>query len=96
MLGKETILLRKLVIFCYSFPFILASRDFVILSVDGTRVIENRLGEDKLATSLSILDHYKNRPRTANFDSITLLDFAKTYTMPRVGEMNHRIEAEKL
>ena len=72
MLGKETVLLRKLVIFCYSFPFILASRDFVILSVDGTRVIENRLGEDKLATSLSILDHYK---RTANFDSITLLDF---------------------
>jgi hypothetical protein len=67
-------------------PLYIASRDFVILSVDGTRVVEDRLHEDKPATSLSILDHYKNRPRTPEFDNniITLLDFAKAYTMPRV------------
>ena len=73
-------------------PLYLASRDFVIFSVDGTRVVKNRLDEDKPATSLSILDHYKNRPRTVEFDSITLLDFAKAYTMPRVegNEPSHR------
>lgn len=73
-------------------PLYIASRDFVILSVDGTRVVEDRLDEDKPATSLSIVDHYKNRPRTPEFDDITLLDFAKAYTMPRVegNEPSHR------
>ena len=40
----------------------------------------------------SILDHYKNHPRTPEFDRLTLLDFAKCYTMRRVegNEPSHR------
>ena len=73
-------------------PLYIASRDFIILSVDGTRVVGDRLDQDKPATSLSILDHYKNRSRTLQFDNITLLDFAKAYTMPCVegNEPSHR------
>ena len=60
---------------------LMASRDFVILSVDGTRVVEDRLEEHRPATSLSILDHYKNPATNQEFENITLLNFAKSYTM---------------
>ena len=67
-------------------PLYMASRDFVILSLDGTRIVQERL-EDSPATALSIVDHYRDRPATPEFEHITLLEFAQKYTMPH-GEVN--------
>ena len=44
-----------------------ASCDFIILSLDGSRAVE---------------DHLVERPTTAPFNNITLLEFACQYTMP--------------
>ena len=63
----------------------MASRDFGILSVDRTSVVQDQLNEDSPATALSIVDHYRNRP--IEFERITLLDLAQKYTMPR-GQAN--------
>ena len=38
-------------------PMYMASRDFVILSLDRSRQVEERLEEGKPATALSVLDH---------------------------------------
>ena len=51
-------------------PLYMASRYFVILSVDGTRMVQDQLNEDSPATALSTVDHYGNRPR--EFEHITL------------------------
>ena len=48
-------------------PLYIALRDFVTLSIDGIHVAKDRLDENKQATSLSILDHYKNHSRTPEF-----------------------------
>ena len=60
-----------------------ASRDFVVLSLDGSRAVGEHLCEDKPATVLSALDFYVSRPATAQFQSMTLLNFVQQYTMPR-------------
>ena len=39
-------------------PTFTASRDFVILSLDGSRAVEDHLEEGQRATALSIVDHY--------------------------------------
>lgn len=64
-------------------PMYMASRDFVILSLDGSRQVEERLEEDKPATVTSTLDHYINRPATPQFEDITLLHFVQHYSMPK-------------
>ena len=65
----------------------MASRDFVMLSLDGSRQVEERLEEGKPATALSALDHYTSRPATPQFEEITLLHFVQHYSMPKgVGE----------
>ena len=64
-------------------PMFKASRDFVVLSLDGSRAVGEHLDEDQPATVLSALDHYVSRPTTAQFQSITLLNFVQQYTMPR-------------
>ena len=60
-----------------------ASHDFVVLSLDGSRAVDEHLHEDQPATVLSALDHYVSRPDTALFQSMTLLHFVQQYTMPR-------------
>ena len=68
-------------------PMFMASRDFVMLSLDGSRQVEKQLEEGKPATSLSALDHYTSRPVTPQFEEMTLLHFAQHYSMPKnVGE----------
>ena len=64
-------------------PMFKASRDFVVLSLDGSRAVDERLDEDQPATVASALDHYVSRPATAYFESMTLLHFVQHYSMPR-------------
>ena len=68
-------------------PMYTASRDFVMLSLDGSRQVEERLEEGKPATAMSALDHYTGRPATPPFEEMTLLHFVQHYSMPKsVGE----------
>ena len=67
-------------------PLIMCSRDFIVLSLDGSRVVEDRLEHDQPATALSILDHYKARPATRGFAAMTLMHFAQHFAMPPQGE----------
>ena len=56
-------------------PMVRASRDFVILSLDGSRQVDDRLEEDKPVTVESLLDQYCARPVTDDFDKLTLSEF---------------------
>ena len=60
-----------------------ASRDFIILSLDGSRLVEQNLLEGQPATAPSIVDYYLRRPSTPLFNNMTLLSFAKGYCMPK-------------
>ena len=60
-----------------------ASHDFIVLSLDGSRAVEDRLDEEQHATAPSIIDHYLVHPSTAPFSNITLLEFSRQYTMPK-------------
>ena len=53
------------------------------LSLDGSRAVEGNVQEGERATAHSVLDHYTSRPTTPHFNSITLLDFTRQYTMPK-------------
>ena len=64
-------------------PMFKASRDFIILSLDGSRAVEDHLEEGQRATALSIVDHYIGRPDSSHFNTMTLLDFARQYSMPK-------------
>ena len=64
-------------------PMFKASREFVVLSLDGSRALENRLEEQQQATAPSTLDHYMHRPHSLQFNNMTLLEFARQYTMPK-------------
>ena len=61
-------------------PMIKSSRDFVILSLDGSRVVEDRLGKGQRA---SIVNHYTGRRNSPHFNIMTLLEFARQYSMPK-------------
>ena len=63
-------------------PMFKASRDFVVLSLDRSRAVDDRLDEDQPATVASALDHYIHRPITANFESMTLFHSVQHYSMP--------------
>ena len=43
-------------------PMFKASRDFIILSLDGSRAVEDRLDKEQHATAPSTIDHYLVRP----------------------------------
>ena len=47
-------------------PMIDTSGTFVTLSLDGSRVVEDRLDEGQPATAASLLDHYIARPAAEN------------------------------
>ena len=64
-------------------PMFRASRDFVVLSLDGSRAVEEQLKEDQPATAPSALDHYVARPTTPQFHDITLPHFVQQYSMPK-------------
>uniref|UniRef100_A0A1X7TJF5 Uncharacterized protein n=1 Tax=Amphimedon queenslandica TaxID=400682 RepID=A0A1X7TJF5_AMPQE len=64
-------------------PMYKASRSFTNLSLDGSRGVENTAQEGERVTAHSVLDHYISRPSTTHFNSITLLDFTRQYTMPK-------------
>lgn len=59
-----------------------ASRDFVVLSLDGSRLVQNAQ-DGQISTTPSILDHYIHRPSASPFSDMTLLTFARTYIMPK-------------
>ena len=59
-----------------------ASRDFVVLSLDGSHAVELNT-EAHAATAPSILDHYLAHSFNSVFSNITLLTFARSYTMPK-------------
>ena len=62
-------------------PMFKASRDFVVLSLDGSRAVHEHLDEDQPATVPSALDNYISRPTTIQFENITLLQFVQDFTM---------------
>ena len=64
-------------------PMVRASRDFVILSLDGSRQVDDRLEEDKPVTVESQLDQYCARPVTDDFDKLTLSEFVQKYKLPK-------------
>ena len=64
-------------------PMFRASRDFVVLSLDGSRAVEEQLNEDQPATTPSALDHYVARPSTPQFHDITVLHFVQQYSIPK-------------
>ena len=77
-------------------PMFKASRDFIVLSLDGSRVVQQNLTDGELATSPSILDCYLTRPSTQPFENMTLLCFAKGYSMKNNHVMNLPSEERKL
>lgn len=64
-------------------PMVRSSRDFVILSLDGSREVDDHLEQDKPVTLESQLDQYCARPDTINFDKLTLLEFVQKYKVPK-------------
>ena len=64
-------------------PMIKSSRDFIVLSLDGSQAVEDRLKNASNATAPSVLDHYLIRLHTAQFNSITLLEYAQQYSIPK-------------
>ena len=64
-------------------PLIRSSRDFTILSLDGSRQVQSQMENDTQATVSSILDHYVQRPTNTTFDGMKLLHFAQNYSMPK-------------
>ena len=65
-------------------PMFKSSREFIVLSLDGSRAVEDQLEEGQHATAPSIVDHYMHRPSSSEFSNITLMDFAREYSMPKV------------
>ena len=61
-------------------PMFKPSRDFIVLSLDGSH---DHLHEGQRATALSIMDHYMHRPDTPQLNNLTLLEFARQYSMPK-------------
>ena len=64
-------------------PMYKCSRDFIRLSLDGSRAVEDHVQDDGRVTAPSTLDHYLIRPATPVFNNMTLLEFTQSYTMPK-------------
>jgi len=64
-----------------------ASRDFLYLSLDGSRQVDDKLEEGQVVTVDSQLDHYCARPTTPQHENLTLLQFVQRYRTPKtIGE----------
>ena len=77
-------------------PMFKASRDFIVLSLDGSRAVEDHLEEQHSATKPSIFDHYCVRPSSPSFNHMTLLRFAQQYSMPRTLENEPTLRRKKV
>ena len=64
-------------------PLFRASRDFVVLSLDGSRQVTETFEEDKSVTVDSQLDHYCARPDVPEFREVSLLKFVQKYRIPK-------------
>ena len=66
-------------------PLIKSTRDYIILSLDGSCQVQERPeeGETSRATAPSTLDHYTRRPSNYTFEFMTLLHVSQHYTMPK-------------
>ena len=64
-------------------PMFKASRDIIILSRDGSCAVEDHVEEGQRAIALSIVNHYMGRPNSSYFNNMTLLEFARQYSMPK-------------
>lgn len=58
-------------------------RDFIVLSLDGSRAVEDWVQDDGHVTAPSTLDHYLIRPATPVFNNMTLLEFTQSYIIPK-------------
>ena len=68
-------------------PMYRATRNFVILSLDGSREVDDNLEADRPVTVESQLDHYCTRPRIPDHEALSILQFVQKYRMPKtVGE----------
>ena len=77
-------------------PMYKASRDFVVLSLDGSRLVQQDLQQQDTATAPSILDHYIHRPTTDTFNSMNLIEFTQNYIMPKNAMSPPRRRSKKL
>ena len=66
-----------------SLPMFRASRDFVILSLDGSRQVDDVLEDNRPATVSSQLDQYCSRPDAHSFTDISLLEFVQKYKITK-------------
>jgi len=64
-------------------PLYRCSRDFVILSLDGSREVSDQLEEGESVTVDSLLDHYCSHPTTPHYEDMTLLQFVRRYKTPK-------------
>ena len=80
VLATETTQRKKPVICFSNLPLIRSSRDFTVLSLDGSRQVQSQMQEDTEVTISSILDHYVLRPATTTFEEMKLLHFAQNFT----------------
>ena len=65
-----------------------ASHDFIILSLDGFHAVEHHLEEGQNVTALSNVDHYIGRPNSSHFNTMTFLEYARQYSMPKTSELS--------
>ena len=71
---------------CYlllQLPLAKASKDFIVVNLDGFHAIEDHLQENERTTTPSFLDHYLARLTILHFNDINLLQFCQQYTMPK-------------
>ena len=64
-------------------PLTRSTRDITILSLDGSRQVEEQTNQSTRATAPSELDHYIHRPQNSTFEDMKLLHFAQNYSMPK-------------
>ena len=66
-------------------PFVKSTRDYTILSLDGSHQVQQEQLQDgaSRATVPLILDHYVQQPSNASFEDMTLLYLAQNYTIPK-------------
>ena len=57
--------------------------NFIILSLDGSHTVEDHLEEGQRAAALSIVDHYIGQPDSPHFNTMTLVEFACQFSMPK-------------
>ena len=76
-------------------PMFKASRDFIVLSIDGSRAVEQQLHQGQPATAASTIDHYLARPSNEEFEQMTLMHFFQNFTMPKDlgGQPSRRTKA---